>query len=170
MQQKFVVEMHTDEKVEKILRNFLLRNSNILRLTAVKWIEVSWLILWRRKGGDNDPLFKKTKERLQKYFLKKIINNKRFDDVVQRKKARYEHYFYKLSANLRKSLNEETLFWPFPPESSKNFYGFEDSTFYRDGHKLGCVISHENYVFLYLTPSEKKQLERLDIKLTKVSE
>ena len=144
---------------EKTVREFLLRKGDTLRLTrSSSWTEFKWLWIVRH-GTDKDAKVMRVKESLKPEFKKKIINNKLYDDASQWK-FKYSHYFFRLSAPIKKKLQEETLLWNMFPPTSKNFFGFEDPTFYKEKEMIGGVVSHERYIFLCLTHAEKKALEK----------
>lgn len=155
------------KKPEEAVRKFLLKGSNTVRLTRVNW-SVSlfgFLTAVNRKfgkqfGNDNDPKFISFRDKIQKDFIRKAVNNKKYANI-QQGKQKWEHYFYRLSNDMKALFNKETLFFnPLLSASSPNFYGFEDPTFYRKDKIIGYVISHERMVVLYLTEQEKKLLEK----------
>ncbi len=160
---KYLLENPTKEQ-ENIVRQFLLINSDTFRITSARWVELGFLSLIR-KGGKNDPKFIDAKRKLEKYFVKKIINNKRYDNLEQFKNSEFEHYFYKLSKEMKNRINKETLIWQVNPPENKTFYGFEDPVFYKKDKIIGFVISHECYIFLNLNKPEKKNLNRKGVKL-----
>jgi len=149
------------KKSEKIIRNFLLKNSDTLRLTEHKWSEIKFFKI-KRHGGEKDEKFVSVLELLKPYFIKKVISDKKFNDIKQLGKSEFTHYLYKLSPKLKSLLNKETLFWHHCFES-KNFYGFEDPTFYNKNTMLACAVTHEPYIVLYLTQQEKKLLEKQEV-------
>lgn len=81
-------------KSEKVLRNFLLKNSDMVRFTEVHWTELSLLKIVRH-GGEKDSRFVQAIANLQSDFVKKIANNKRFNDLSQGNK-KFTHYFSNL--------------------------------------------------------------------------
>lgn len=164
MIQKYYTQDNLSTQNEAIVREFLLHKADTIRLTSVVRTELRWFKIIKR-GGQQDPQFVKTLNRLHQDFQRKVTNNKRFDDIRPGKKAIFTHYFYRLSVNLKKKLNQETLFWLLFPPTSKNFYGFEDPTFYHKNKMIGGVISDERYFFLYLTEAEKKRLEAQGVKM-----
>lgn len=141
-------------KSEKLIRDLLLDKSNVIRLTEVHWREG---FFFRKFGGEKDLKFVEVINKLNQAFIKKITNNKRFD-LVQGKKAQFNHYFYKLTPTLKNFINEETLFWNYAPPNSKHFYGFEDIAFYKNDTMLGSIITHESIITLYLSDAELKKL------------
>ncbi|MBI2147810.1 hypothetical protein HYU19_05045 [Candidatus Woesearchaeota archaeon] len=152
---------------EKALRSFFLQKADILCMTSTRWTEWEFPFKIRRYGGDADKKFVDTTKSLRTDLVKKKTNNKRYGDVAQGKHSVYTHYFYRLSRQLKKKLSEETLFWNMFPPSSRQFYGFEDPTFYRGNRMVGGVVSHDRYLFLYPTEKERKALEQKKIKLIK---
>lgn len=146
------------KKSEKVIRQFLLKNSDILRLTEHHWSEIKFFKI-KRHGGEKDEKFLSTLESFKQYFIKKVISDKKFNDLKQPGKSKFTHYFYKLSPKIKNLLNEETLLWNHCFES-KNFYEFEDPTFYNKNVMLACAVTHEPYIVLYLTEKEKKSLEK----------
>ncbi|MBI2106922.1 hypothetical protein HYT57_02960 [Candidatus Woesearchaeota archaeon] len=150
------------EKSEKLIRKFLLKNSDTLRLTELKWTEVK-LFKIKKYGGEKDERFVSILEKLKKNFIKKVTSDKKFNDLKQPGNSKFNHYFYKLSPKLKSLLNEETLLWHHCLES-KNFYGFEDPTFYSKNVMLSCVVTHEPYIVLYLKEQERKLLEKQGVK------
>ncbi|MDO8553698.1 MAG: hypothetical protein Q7S22_02735 [Candidatus Micrarchaeota archaeon] len=151
----------TDKTKEELIRLYLLKNSDALRLTRMEQTTLG-LFYIKKLVEDDDPFFLAVVKNLEKDFLKKVINNKRFNDLPQGKNSKYQHYFYKLSANIKKMLDKETLFWWVMPPKNDSFYGFEDPSFYKKGKMIGSIISHEMYVALYLSVKEKIALENKD--------
>jgi hypothetical protein len=140
---EYTISFANAQKSEKAIRKYLLDNSDTIRLTEYAWTELE---------------FFKFKLGLKAFFKRKVVNNTKYNDVRQSKDSRFTHYFYKLTPKLKKILNTETLFWN--AMFSKAFYGFEDPTFYNKETKIGCVLTHEPMVFLYLTEKQKKELEK----------
>jgi hypothetical protein len=167
---QYTLSFDKAQESEKIVRTFLLENSNIVRLTEISWTEIGFFKI-KRFGGEKDRKFVETLEKLEPFFLKKITNNKRFDDIEQGKKSRFNHYYYRLSPILKSSINKQTLIWnSFPPCSEiLIFYGFEDLTFYKDDEMIGSVITHEPIIILHLTEPEKKKLEKQGVVFDKNS-
>lgn len=158
-----------DIKSRQIITKFLLRKTHILRLSNIPWVEGKGFIKFKKYGTLEDKKFLQTRNKLKKDFIKTITNNKRFNDLSQGGKSRYTHYFYKISPEMKQKVENDTVFWNTNPPTSKNFYGFEDPTFYKGKTIIGSIISHEGYIFLYLNPEDKKYLESHDIKLEKRS-
>jgi hypothetical protein len=146
------------EKYEKDIRRFLLSSSDVIRVTEHHWTEVK-LFKITKYGGEHDERFMAVVKELKPFFIKKIINNEKYEGIVQSKKAEFTHYFYKLSPKFKKMLCEDTIIW-LDAAFSKNFYGFEDPTFFKKNTMIGSVISHEPIISLYLTDKEKKELDR----------
>lgn len=158
---EYSISFDIDSEAERIIRDFLLRNSNIVRFTEIHWTEGS--IFKRKKcGGLQDENFRETLNTLQEFFIKTEINNKKYSDIEQGKHI-YTHYFYTLSPQIKTLINDETLLWDRSPYCSNHFYGFEDVTFYYDNFMRGSVITHEPIIILFLTPEEKNQLQRSGI-------
>jgi hypothetical protein len=156
---EYTISFANAQKSEKAIRKYLLDNSDTIRLTEYAWTELEFFKFKLAKyGGEKDEKFKSTLEGLKAFFKRKVVNNTKYNDVRQSKDSRFTHYFYKLTPKLKKILNTETLFWN--AMFSKAFYGFEDPTFYNKETKIGCVLTHEPMVFLYLTEKQKKELEK----------
>jgi len=171
------IELHDKKKFKKqeeLIRKFFLKKSNILRLTRITWGTslFGFITLINKRGSkkvfgtDTDPKFIRFKERVDPYLLKRIANNKKYNDIKQPLNQKYEHYFYKLSKKLKDLISKETLFFSNINNyyNSENFYGFEDPTFYKNKEMVGCVISHELQVCLNLTEKEKYNFENKGIK------
>lgn len=170
---EYLVYLDESEEVEKIIRVFLLRNSDTVRLTRQDWSYYSKDV----KGGtpdpespnivifgdDNDPKFIKTLKNLKPDLIKKIVNHRRYDCETEDRDFEVEHLYFKLSKKFNDLINEETLIWNC--EYSKRFYGFEDPNLYKDGVKIAKVTSHHRNVMLYVTDAEKKELEKKGLKL-----
>ena len=163
MLKKYFLE-NPSEKNEKIIRKFLLSNSDKVRLTAIWWFEFVFFRIVR-KGGEKDFEFTHVRDQLKKDFIIKVINNKKYESISQFKHSKFEHYFYRLSDSLKYKINSETLIWKVTPPISEFFYGFEDPVFYKKNKIIGSVISHESYIFLHLTDSDRKRLETRELKL-----
>lgn len=143
------------KKTERTVARFLLENADIVRFTNVRWFHIGFSG-FGRKGNEKDERFIKTIKSLENYLIRKVVNNKRYNNIPQGRK-RYEHYLYRLSNKLREMIKKEGIIWN--SYSSKRFYGFEDPAFYKNKQMIGCMISHEPIVILYLTSSERKKLE-----------
>jgi hypothetical protein len=152
VRRKFYSSFENAEKSEKIIRQFAFDNANFVRLT-----KVSSFNFFEKIGGNKNTKFLEIFENLRPFYVKKIINNKLFNDIEQAKKSRFEHYFFKLDLPVKKIFKEESIL--FDEFKSKNFYGFADPTFYIDNEILVSIITHEPIVILYLTDSEKSILE-----------
>ena len=165
MKKEYWVEEQQALKFESELRSFLFQKADMLRLTYEPWTE--GFFWWRvRHGAENDPEWIRTKENLRLFFMKKVVNNKRFNDLEQGK-WKYTHYFFRLTRKIKDMLTHETLFWSVnPPVAGGPFYCFEDPTFYKGDDLIGGVISDMPYVFLYLTDTERKQLEKKGLLLS----
>ena len=133
---------------ENLIRNYLLRNADSVRLTNIQWTDI---FKFKKYGTENDPIFLKT------------INNLKGDFIKKSKDDGYWYYYFRLSAKLKSIFNKETLFWGATPSYSKNFYALEDPTFYKRKIIIGRIITHERIVSLYLTNTEKENLERKNI-------
>jgi hypothetical protein len=158
MKKEYWIEHKQAWKSEKILRAFLFKKADRVRLTYTPWTEGFFKRI--RHGSENDPKWIETKENLRPYFVRKVINNKRFNNLEQGKHT-FTHYFFRLTETLKEMLTKETLIWLVNPPASKGpFYCFEDPTFYNGDKMIGGVITHEPYLFLYLTDAERKQLEK----------
>lgn len=150
------------EQKERAVREFLLSQSDIVRLTAaprtffpvLNWKQFS---LFRRIGDEHDPKFLEVLDSFKSEFIEKVVNNERYH-VEQFRNSRFEHYVYHLSPRLKELFNTYRLFW-YPSEHT-SFYTFEDPSFYQGGGLLGHVVSHESQAFLNLTPTEKALLEK----------
>lgn len=158
MKKEYWIEEDQCYQCENVLRNFFIKKADRMRVTHVPWTEG---FFWRvRHGTENDLEWIKTKESIRPFFIKKVVNNKRFNDLEQGK-WKYTHYFFRLTKEIKDMLTKETLLWPVnPPASSGSFYCFEDPTFYKGNNLIGGVVTHEPYTFLYLTDIERKQLEK----------
>ncbi len=143
---------------EKLVRDYLLRNSDTVRFT--KSPEGQLVGFFRYEKFADSPRFTETLKKLEKYFIKTMRNNERFNEIPQGKNDLYEHYFYRLEPGLKKLINKETIFYYTIPPSSENFYALEDPTYYKKGKMLGSVTGHEPCVFLYITEKEKRKLEK----------
>ncbi len=156
---EYTLSFDNAEESEEIVREFLLKNSDSLRLTEVHSINLGFFKI-NRDGGVKDEKFIETLDRIKPFFIKRITNNKKYNNIEQRKKAKFTHYFFKLSPKIKKMISQSTLFWNYAPLSHGLFYGFEDPTFYKKDIMIGCVITHEPIILLYLTPKEKLKLEK----------
>jgi len=64
------------QKSEKIIRIFLLRKSDTLRLTEHHWSEIKFFKI-KKHGGEKDEKFLSTLNNFNKSFIKKIKDNKK---------------------------------------------------------------------------------------------
>ncbi len=166
---EYFLELNNEKefaKTEPVLREFLLKNCNVLRLTQIEWKE--GLIFRKSFGGEKDSKFQNTLKKLNKYFIKSEQNNKLYE-VEQFKKSKFTHYFYKISQEVKKMINQETIFWLTIPPITKNFYGFENPAFYKNDKLKAHIISHENMVMLNLDYKEKEYFSRKGIELNSIS-
>ena len=154
---KYTISFDKAKKSEQTIRKFLLCNSDSVRLTEVHSIEFGFFKI-NKKVGEKDKKFIETLEKLKPFFIKRITNNKKFNDIEQSKKAKFNHYFYRLSPTLKSIINKEKLFFNYP--NIEVLCGFEDPTFYKDDVMIGSIITHEPIIILYLTVMEKSTLEK----------
>ncbi len=145
------------QKSEPVLRHFLLSHSDSIRLTEIRHVEIGFFRI-KRFGGEKDIKFIETLGKLKPFFIKKITNNQKYNDIEQHKNAKYNHYFYRLTPTLKTIINKEKLFFNYPHFGS--LHGFEDPTFYKKEVMMGGVITHEPIIILYLTAGEKSALEK----------
>ncbi len=174
---EYLVYLDESKEVEKIIRMFLFRNSDTVRLTRQDW-GYDTQTCKHIKGGtpdpeypdtvifgdNNDPKFIKTLKNLKPNLIKKIVNRRRYDCETEDRDFEVEHLYFKLSKKLKDLISEETLIWNC--EYSKHFYGFEDPNFYKDDVKIAKVTTHHGNVMLYLMDAEKKELEKEGLKLS----
>ncbi|MDO8656560.1 MAG: hypothetical protein Q7K45_04940 [Nanoarchaeota archaeon] len=163
MRREYTISFNQAILSEKVILSFLLQTSNVVRFTEVHWRELSFLEL-EKLGGDNDLKFVNTLNMIHHFFIRKITNNQRYNDIPQRKSFEYNHYFYRLTAKLKALLSKETLFWSSMPPYATIFYGLEDPTFYKEDEIIGSIITHEPIAILYLTLSEMRELKRKGVK------
>ena len=152
MTNKYWIEC-TDKNTEYFIKYYLLKHADTISFIYNPWREVSYFIIIRKKGTKNDKKFIDTLEKLRKNFIKKENKNK------------HSIYYYKFSDNIKQMFNTKKLFNQLTPEFSKNFYGFEDPTFYKNNKIIGGVISHENYFYVYLDNKQKENFEKKKIHL-----
>lgn|SRR3989344_4995310 len=164
MRKRYFVEIR-EAKSEMIVRGFLLQKSSSVRLTAVKWKECTFLLFCEKKGGDEDPAFVRVKEEMKESFEKRITSTTQYGDPEKSKWKKYDYHYYSLTPELKKRIEEATILWNVSPPEDTLFYGFEDPAFLGKEEMIGEVISHESYVFLYLTPIERRSLEKKGVKL-----
>jgi hypothetical protein len=162
MKKEYVVENFS--KFYEPLKSFVFLNTNILRLTRAPWKEFNFL-RFHSKGDDNDPKVMEVLASLEDLFIKKEINNKKYNDVAQSAKARVEHRYYKLTNELKAILDRVKF---MVNRDDEEFYGFEDATFYLDDELVCCVISHENMAILRLKDSEASELEKNGVRLDEI--
>jgi len=168
---KYIISFAQAWKAEKLFKNLFLKHADMLRLTRSEWIEYKIgfprLITKQHYGHDADPHFQDSMKAFKPYFLRKIRNNMRFNDIPQPNNQQFTHYFFRLSQKIKDMVNDESLYF-YPgtggPNYSKHFYGFEDPTFYKSEQMIGSVIGHEPIVTLFLIDSEKKQLGKQGVK------
>lgn len=158
MRNEYIISSTDAHKSEKIIREFLFGICDTVKITEVKWRD--GLIFGVKKlGGENDPKFLEILEALKPSFVKKITDHKRFNDIEQGK-SEFTHYLYHLDQAVKNKINEDGLLWLLADEP-KNFYGFEDPNFYQGETKIASITSHHSTIFLYLTDSEKEEMDSL---------
>ena len=166
---------HLSEKQEPIIRRFLIYNSNVLRLTRFKikkWRPIQerlWAKFCSNENKDEDHIFEKLLGKLKKDLIKVETNNKKFNEITQSKGSSFDHYYFKMSKEIKERLNKGKLI-SYPSGSyfdeACNFYGFEDPTFYKNDKMFGCYITHEGDVVLYLTKAQRKSLENKGVRFS----
>ena len=157
-------QKESEVEQEKIIRNFLLSHSDMLRLDNEPWTVfpvLNWkkFSLIRRLGNQEDQEFLKTLSNLKEVFIEKWADTEKYH-VEQPTNHLTEHYLFNLTVKLKKLLNESTLFWMTYQEP---FYGFENPSFYRKQELLGHVISHERIILLNLFSEEVIELKNQGI-------
>lgn len=162
MKKEYVVENFS--KFYEPLKSFVFANTNILRLTRTPWKEFRFLRL-QTKGNDSDPKVVEVLESLDGLFIKKEINNKKYNNLIQSAKARIEHRYYRLTNELKEILKRVKL---VVNREDEEFYGFEDATFYADDELVCSVISHEDMAILRIDDSEASELEKNGVKLEEI--
>jgi len=86
----FLENTNNIKENQKEILDFLFSNSDKLRLTACFWSELK-LFSYKRLGGEEDPRFKKTLERLSPYLISKTTNNIKYNNIPQSKNAQFTH-------------------------------------------------------------------------------
>ena len=162
MIKEFFLQLNKEQ--EQILRCFLIHNTDTIRLTRIIWHHL--ILPYKTIGSDKDPKFIQLVTSLKDDLIKKEVSNKKFNDVEQGKRKRFEHYYYKLSPAIIKTLNTETLSFKTPPNTL--FYGFEDPTFYKNNRMIASIISHENTAILYLDDKQAKELRGKNLNLKQI--
>ena len=126
----------------------MLSKADQVRLTAAQWQEG---LYGKRFGSEEDASFRSVLAALSSDLISVEVSRFRYNDVMQ-PAGEYQHYYYRLSAELKGLLDRQTLLW-----GSWNWgslYGFEDPTFYSAStgtrEMVGSVISHEPLIYLYL--------------------
>ncbi len=152
----YFYEYRGNKTQEKFLRNYLLQNSDTLRLTNHLFSEVR-LFRIKRYGTRSDQWLTKTLALLQPYFQKKVINNRLYNDIPQRQGAKYHHYFFNLAKPVKKMLMFQGLFWGV---HASPFYTLEDPAFYKNNKLVGGAVSHEGYIYLNLSEPERRKIEK----------
>lgn len=148
-QQKYWVKIETaSEKVEPILRRFLLKKANSLRLTKSRFAPEGWEQQMARS--------------LKSVLYKKIASHKRYPGAKKPFlpfwKPTFTHYFFKVRPKIKKMVNEETLLCDWP--TSKNFFGFEYPLFYKGKEIIGFIEEGGPEVILSLTYKEIIELKK----------
>lgn len=159
-----------DKDSEKLARAFLLKNADELRLTRDIWWQ--GLLPPKKKGTDSDPNFVKFSKSIEKWLVRKETNNTKYNNIIQSKNAKIEHYIYTLSKYVKELINVETLYWGIPNPPEYNFYGFSDPTFYKNRKIIGGSIAQDGMIYLVLTEKEANALKKKGVKfhpLTKTS-
>ena len=143
-------------EIEKIVRKFLLAECDEVSFDQI----VTKIQLVPPKTFDNetDPKFQASLTQLKGSFVKKTTTHEKFFFLHQA----HPHYFYKLTAKMKKLLNKTTLF--FFNMAGGTFYAFERPKFYRNGRKVADTFSDENSIMLYLASNEVRKLEKLGLK------
>ncbi|MEJ0021937.1 MAG: hypothetical protein WDN47_05210 [Candidatus Doudnabacteria bacterium] len=144
------------EKVEVFLRYYLITTADQIRLTQriqkvynpFSFKNFSW---GKKFGGDDDPKFQKTLASLKDDFIKKETDEKLYH-LDQGEGKIFNHYYYRLSPKIIEMIKKSTLIWLhyYTEKTYEPFYGFEDPSFYKEGRLVAHVVSHENYVHLFL--------------------
>lgn len=152
MKKEYAVE-NFDQHWQEIA-DFVFARANIVRLTRTSWREIGFFYI-RKKGEDNDPEMVRVLKSLENDFIKKEVNNLKYNDMPQAKISHFEHRFYRLSENIKARLVKVKL---NVHGYQEHFYGFEDATFYQENEMICSIISHENTAILFLTENEVEEL------------
>ncbi len=81
---EYTLSFDKAEKSEKVVREFLLNNSDSIRLTEVHGLKIGFFKI-NRLGGDKDEKFIEMLDQIKPFFIKKITNNKKYNDIEQGK-------------------------------------------------------------------------------------
>lgn len=146
----------------KLLEDFMVRSSDTLRFTEMRWTEFT-LFRIKKCGGEDDPAFKTVLSTLKPWFVRKETSNCRYSNIKQFERSRFTHHFYNLSKEVGTLILTNGLFRQHS-ETDNKFYGFEDPTFYKEGNLKSCVISHEPLVIMHLTELEALELKTKGVK------
>ena len=161
------------ENSEKIIRKFLLDSSNVVMFANVPTLVINKSKFKKPRlfGHERDPEFIKFLKKIKKDFIKKIYKDRNCHmskyGGCQDSYHGY-HYYYSLSKEIKDMVNKETLI-PYNSINRpvrnirKQFYHFEDPTFFKDNKLVGYVITHEPEFKLFLTLHEKQTLEKNDV-------
>jgi len=139
-------------KSEKIVRTFLLDNSTSVRFSKMRILNLGL----SRSFAKQHKKFNQFLEKIKPDLISKTAKS-----AGKIFKKQTESHKYKLSRKLKSLINKETIL--FYINTAKFFYEFENPIFYKNGRKMGEVISHEPIITLYLTDSEKKLLKKKGI-------
>lgn len=153
---KYTISFDKAIKSEKIIRKFLLKNSDKVRFTVVYESTVSSKNFKSYKeNAYKNPKFIKLLNSIKKDLIKKTQKTGKFLFF----KTHYEYYFYNLSKELKELINKNTLTTSTINRTYPLIYT-EDPVFYKEKIIIGSVVSHEPVITLYLSSKEKDLLEK----------
>lgn len=162
---EYFLEAH-NTNYEPIVRKFLLERANKVGLTNTRFWEGTFPRLSiRHYGNSKHPKLMEVLEDLKGEYIQEVINNEKYH-IKQGLAPNIHHYFFKLTPKLKDLFNRETLIWHLASPGERYFYTLEDPSFYQNKKLLGHIITHESYIFLYLTLQEKGLLEKEGIDFT----
>ncbi|GEM_PF-2873492 len=153
-----VYGVDTKKTAEIKIRKWFLSRSDMIRFTKSLETELHVFPLKITKFAD-DKRFHECMLRLEKEFVRKEENNKKYNNLAQGKKV-FTHYFFTLSKKIKTMLNKESLLYWMVPPSSRYFFALDDPIFYKGKKMIGGVIGHEAMVYVYLTAEEKRVREK----------
>ena len=121
MRKEYTLSFDKAEKSEKTIRKFLLNKADSVRFTHRSVAKIGnniFIVIDMKTPGDkkseiigdkDDPVFISLLRELKRDFIRKITNDKLFNDI-RHKGQLFDHYFYRMSSAMKKRLNKNSLF------------------------------------------------------------
>ena len=146
----FIISSDDTEIVDSILTKFILDKCD-----TIAWTNYGRTSMFGPKW-EKDPEFIEQMEHFQSELIKKTLDNIECGEMIH-KRSVFNHYFFKLSGNVKKFVEEQGVISVAP--------GFWDPIYFKGKKMVAAVIAHEPIVMLNLTDNEAEKLHARGVKM-----